>query len=71
MFISFYDGPGNEWISVCKARRARLPPSHLWIFPPRSQQHSHRSWYFEWPGYNAADHPLYVALLVSRSIIDE
>lgn len=49
---------GKEKVSVCRARRAQLPPMNVWIFPPRSLEHSSRSWYFEWPGQEAAHHKM-------------
>lgn len=45
---------------VCKCRRAWLPPSAVWLFPPRSTAHDIGGWYFEWSGYDAAGHPAWL-----------
>ena len=36
---------------ICTCKRAAMPPSSLWLFPPRSEQHQIGGWYFEWTGH--------------------
>ncbi|KAL3134000.1 hypothetical protein ABBQ32_008439 [Trebouxia sp. C0010 RCD-2024] len=42
---------GGQELSICRCRRAWLPPSSTWLFPPRSQDHTTGGWYFEWSGH--------------------
>lgn len=37
---------------LCRAKRAWLPPSSTWLFPPRAETHDVGGWYFEWEGYD-------------------
>ncbi|KAK9844451.1 hypothetical protein WJX74_002691 [Apatococcus lobatus] len=45
---------------VCTCKRAALPPSSLWLFPPRSQQHQTGGWYFEWTGHTRSSEKWWV-----------
>lgn len=58
--LDFYASPGKNRRPLCvtTCRRAWLPPSATWLFPPRSPLHSTGGWYFEWPGPALAGHPL-------------
>lgn len=51
-------GKNRRPLCVTTCRRAWLPPSATWLFPPRSPLHSTGGWYFEWPGPALAGHPL-------------
>ena len=58
-FITLYaHAGGSKPVCVCQGRRAWLPPASMWLFPPRSAQHTIGGWYFEWPGQLNASHPL-------------
>ncbi|KAL4420845.1 hypothetical protein ABPG75_010501 [Micractinium tetrahymenae] len=57
---------------VCRARRAWLPPSSLWLFRPLSHQHDVGGWYLEWAGREQAGHPaaLHPAVFVLIAAVD-
>jgi hypothetical protein len=42
---------------VCRCRRAWLPPSDLWLFPPRDPTHDIGGWYIEWGGHGLEARP--------------
>lgn len=42
---------------LCKATRAWLPPSQLWLFAPRQDTHDADSWYLEWAGHDRVQWP--------------
>jgi len=54
------DRAGHGWLPMCRCRRAWLPPSAAWLFPPRSAAHDSGGWYFEWKGYQQSASPLCV-----------
>ncbi|KAK9787469.1 hypothetical protein WJX73_006578 [Symbiochloris irregularis] len=58
--IDFYALNGRIKRAQCvvQCKRAWLPPSSTWLFPPRSSEHAKGGWYFEWPGHDFIDHPL-------------
>ncbi|KAL4857519.1 Chaperone protein DnaJ [Chlorella vulgaris] len=41
---------------VCRARRAWLPPSSLWLFKPLAHSHDIGGWCFEWAGHKRHTH---------------
>jgi hypothetical protein len=43
---------------VARCRRAWLPPSSVWLFPPLSYDHDAGGWYIEWAGHE--DHPAWL-----------
>ena len=49
---------GRKKTVMCRCKRAWLPPSATWLFPPRSAKHAMGGWYLEWGGYKHRDHPL-------------
>lgn len=51
---------GGQELSICRCRRAWLPPSSTWLFPPRSQDHASGGWYFEWGGHVFHRHPTWL-----------
>ena len=51
-------GAGRKKTVMCRAKRAWLPPSATWLFPPRCATHMTGGWYLEWGGYKHRDHPL-------------
>ncbi|KAL4451255.1 hypothetical protein ABPG77_009327 [Micractinium sp. CCAP 211/92] len=57
---------------VCRARRAWLPPSSLWLFRPLSHQHDVGGWYLEWAGREQEGHPaaLHPAVFVLTAAMD-
>lgn len=65
-------GQGGKELSICRCRRAWLPPSSTWLFPPRSQHHASGGWYFEWSGHMFKNHPawLHPAVFVLLAAFD-
>ncbi|KAL0034009.1 hypothetical protein WJX79_002800 [Trebouxia sp. C0005] len=63
---------GGKELSICRCRRAWLPPSSTWLFPPRSQDHASGGWYFEWSGHMFNRHPawLHPAVFVLLAAFD-
>ena len=57
---------------VCRARRAWLPPSSLWLFRPLSHEHDVGGWYLEWAGREQEAHPaaLHPAVFVLTAAMD-
>ncbi|PRW20219.1 chaperone -domain-containing [Chlorella sorokiniana] len=45
---------------VCRARRAWLPPSSLWVFKPLSYEHDIGGWCLEWAGDAHKGHPAWL-----------
>ncbi|DBA75412.1 hypothetical protein WJX77_006042 [Trebouxia sp. C0004] len=54
------NGQDGKELSICRCRRAWLPPSSTWLFSPRSQDHASGGWYFEWSGHMFNRHPLWL-----------
>eukprot|EP00887_Chlorella_sp_A99_P000259 scaffold13.g259.t1 len=46
--------------AVCRARRAWLPPSALWLFRPRCYAHDIGGWAVEWGGERQRAHPAWL-----------
>ncbi|KAK9831521.1 hypothetical protein WJX81_005347 [Elliptochloris bilobata] len=69
--ITFLARDGSTWVPLCRCRRAWLPPSNMWLFPPRSALHDSGGWYIEWGGYAGATNPLWlppeVFVLIDKS----
>lgn len=57
---------------VCRARRAWLPPSSLWLFRPLSYEHDIGGWCLEWAGKEQEGHPawLHPAVFVLTAAFD-
>ena len=51
---------GRKKTVMCRCKRAWLPPSATWLFPPRCATHTTGGWYIEWGGYKHREHPLCV-----------
>ena len=49
---------GRKKTVMCRCKRAWLPPSAAWLFPPRCATHTTGGWYIEWGGYKHREHPL-------------
>lgn len=57
---------------VCRARRAWLPPSYLWLFKPLAHTHDIGGWCLEWAGHSQSEHPawLHPSVLVLTAAFD-
>lgn len=53
-------GGGSGGTVVARCRRAWLPPSSLWLFPPLSYDHDAGGWYIEWAGHENEAHPAWL-----------
>ena len=49
---------GRKKTVMCRCKRAWLPPSATWLFPPRCATHTTGGWYLEWGGYEHREHSL-------------
>ena len=63
---------GQQDITLCRCKRAWLPPCSTWLFQPRSPLHTIGGWYMEWSGHRWQSHPqwLHPAVFILLAAFD-